>query len=552
MPPLSTLSLAVSASWLAVHLLHALRKRRVQLLPLVRGYERASFEVHVRSLHLSIKTYTFNAPHDRLRRWLASGPGRLSRNTLRFAYSTGVICCLLGMLAGITLLLWNTIALCTSTFFHRVQSTNQVTLTKRDPLALDTGMNDQSGRQYMLHPIIPGLTVPLSHLPLIFLALSIAQIVHEAGHAIAAAIHDVPILSAGMSVTVILPSAFVSLPSSRLEELTPLERLRIIGAGCCHNLAFWATLMLAAWSGVGHVFWSIVGYKDVSSVGRVVVSIEEGSPLYDYLSPGSLITRLDDMDLGPSKAGEDKWTSYLLEQSSSHLRLNEPGWCASGTELRETNSDCCTNVAQDVEERQKTCFLSSSATNENFCLDPLLIVIGKRVRCHEDYECRADSRCLLLRDQDSIVRIFSRQPGQLDTNTTEVVVWSGLRDEIWEEVQVSTLLPRFRPLPLVLPILTVHLVEYLSMAMVSLYILNMLPLPYLDGSQFFRVLLELLAEDPGRRIEDEYDVESLNARWTGPRETSAQRMVHKFVTIGVTTLVASCTLLGVAQWFIHP
>jgi len=187
MPPLSTLSLALSASWLAVHLLHAVRKRRVQLLPLVRGYERASFEVHVRNLHLSIKTYAFNAPHDRLRRWLASGPGRLSRDTLRFAYSTGVICCLLGMLAGIALLLWNTTALGTSTFFHSVQPTSQVTLAKRDSLALDTGTNDQSGGQYMLRPIIPGLTAPLSHLPLILLALSIAQIVHEAGHAIAAA-----------------------------------------------------------------------------------------------------------------------------------------------------------------------------------------------------------------------------------------------------------------------------------------------------------------------------------------------------------------------------
>jgi len=359
-------------------------------------------------------------------------------------------------------------------------------------------------------------------------------------------------LSAGMSVTVVLPSAFVSLPSSRLEELAPLERLRIIGAGCFHNLVFWAILMLAAWSGVGRVFWSTVGYKDISSIGRVVVSIDEDSPLYDYLSPGSLITRLDDVDLGSSKAGEDKWTSYLLEQSSSHLGFNELGWCASGTELRETSRACCTNVAQDVEEGQKTCFLSSSAKNENFCLDPLLIFTGKRNRCHEDDECRADSRCLLLRDQDSIVRVFSRQPDQLDTNTTEVIVWSGLKDEIWEEVQVSTLLPRFRPLPLVLPILTVHFVEYLSTAMVSLYILNMLPLPYLDGSQFFRVLLELLTEDPGRRSEDEYDVESLNARWTGPRETSFQRMVHKFVTVGVTSLVASCTLLGVMQWFIHP
>ena len=35
---------------------------------------------------------------------------------------------------------------------------------------------------------IPGLTVPLGHLPVVLIAVFISQIVHEFGHAIAAAV----------------------------------------------------------------------------------------------------------------------------------------------------------------------------------------------------------------------------------------------------------------------------------------------------------------------------------------------------------------------------
>lgn len=54
--------------------------------------------------------------------------------------------------------------------------------------------------------------------------------------------------------------------------------------------------------------------------------------------------------------------------------------------------------------------------------------------------------------------------------------------------------------------------SYLKMATLSLYLFNLLPLPYLDGSQFVQALLEMVFQGSTRF--DEYDVEALEAAST--------------------------------------
>lgn len=90
---------------------------------------------------------------------------------------------------------------------------------------------------------------------------------------------SVPLLHAGASVFVFMPSAFVTFPSTALEGLAPLRRLRIIAAGPFHNLVFWCLIMLAGQIGLGTVLVSITGYKDVSAFGRVVVQVDNVSSL---------------------------------------------------------------------------------------------------------------------------------------------------------------------------------------------------------------------------------------------------------------------------------
>lgn len=84
---------------------------------------------------------------------------------------------------------------------------------------------------------------------------------------------SIPLISCGASLTVIIPSAFVSFSSSSLASLRPPTRARIIAAGPFHNLVTWALLITAKLIGIGGWIRSM-GYIDVSKIGRNVVSVE--------------------------------------------------------------------------------------------------------------------------------------------------------------------------------------------------------------------------------------------------------------------------------------
>lgn len=80
-------------------------------------------------------------------------------------------------------------------------------------------------------------------------------------------------LSCGVAVTFLLPSAFVTLPAARLEKLPPRDRLQVVSSGCFHNLVFLCLLLSAAWSGASFLPTWIL-FQDVSGLGRLVVSVD--------------------------------------------------------------------------------------------------------------------------------------------------------------------------------------------------------------------------------------------------------------------------------------
>lgn len=77
----------------------------------------------------------------------------------------------------------------------------------------------------------------------------------------------------GASLTVCVPAAFVSFPTSGMKALSAKARARIVAAGPYHNLVFWVLLVLASRSGVVHLASFVSGYRDISSIGRVVVQV---------------------------------------------------------------------------------------------------------------------------------------------------------------------------------------------------------------------------------------------------------------------------------------
>lgn len=84
---------------------------------------------------------------------------------------------------------------------------------------------------------------------------------------------SIPILSTGISLHLLLPSAFVALPAAAVQELSPRARLRVISGGPFHNFILWVFLGIISWSGIGSPLLSVIGYKNIGHYGRVVVHV---------------------------------------------------------------------------------------------------------------------------------------------------------------------------------------------------------------------------------------------------------------------------------------
>ncbi|KAJ3318170.1 Membrane-bound transcription factor site-2 protease [Blyttiomyces sp. JEL0837] len=190
-----------------------------------------------------------------------------------------------------------------------------------------------SGGSGLLVSLIPGVNLPLHTLGYYFIALAIAGVVHEFGHAIAAAAERVPVQLAGFFVFVIYPGAFVELNEATLSILSPFRRLRIVCAGVWHNaimaaLAWLALLSLPRW-----LSW---GYRDLTRSGWggvVVLDTLEHSPLHDHIRAGSVITRINDVNIDHGVNGWEHALYVTLRNES----IMTQGYCIHERQL----SNCC-------------------------------------------------------------------------------------------------------------------------------------------------------------------------------------------------------------------
>lgn len=81
-------------------------------------------------------------------------------------------------------------------------------------------------------------------------------------------------LTAGASFIICIPAAFVTFPVSATNYLTSQARSRVTAAGPFHNLVFWCFILGVSRLGIGQAAAFISGYKDSSSLGKVVVGVD--------------------------------------------------------------------------------------------------------------------------------------------------------------------------------------------------------------------------------------------------------------------------------------
>ncbi|KAF7419329.1 hypothetical protein PC9H_001916 [Pleurotus ostreatus] len=500
---------------------------------------------------MQIRTGALNNAHRRLRRRVRGS--RVARGV----YDVGSVCGVAGVVFGYYVIY--------SSFFASAPPS-------------------PSKRSLTLQPIIPGVTTPLSHLPIIVLCVVVCQCIHELGHAIAAAVENIPLLSAGLS----LSSAFVALPP--LAARCSLRgQLRIIAAGPFHNLLTF--LLLAALPRLA----ALLPSTDLSHVGALVLSVDAHSVLRPYLPTGTVITHLDDYPLfHPSHP--HPWHTYLLAPSpptalspydSPPDTLPLHGWCLPSPQFLNAPTSCCDRSPSPHSPPDPSshlaCFDALNTTPSSRCIDPIPILTQPPLppypnlsptpktpykRCSSARDCSGPQAiedpytCVLPRPAEHLLRItiLASSPSNTsaqyhvqrqNTMQLQTLLWTGPRREIYDQVHTTQRLPfpfppplflrspnegkwgwalllsayaRLAPgarllytyvpsptpslLPSHLPNTSDHVVNtfkfpihihihifpflYTSLASLSLYTLNLLPLPHLDGAHFLAALLTLL------------------------------------------------------------
>ncbi|EPQ51547.1 hypothetical protein GLOTRDRAFT_140954 [Gloeophyllum trabeum ATCC 11539] len=464
----------VALLWLAIHGLHKIfRSRRRDVLPLPTSSDRPSrvsttaFSLFLQPVYLRIESTGLNARLETLATYLSDRKNVNVRRLVKRVYDVGAVLGVFGLALALAALTYAT----GETLFSVLAPANGTSptfnnLTKRSSSdsAFAEGTTPQaSSYSRVINPIIPGVTVPLSHLSILLVALFWNQIVHEAGHAIAATIETVDVLSVGASLYVVLPSAFVKLSSSNMELLSPRPRLRIIAAGAFHNLLTWFLLTMLVSSGLGRTLWTLVGYRDVSTYAVGVTGVEDGSDLGEYIAPGALITKLDDVSLGSSNS-VDVWTAYL----AGTVEHRSTGWCISEDWYLARPTACCEGSADASKAAsQLACFRPSDGSTVGRCLDPLSIMVqepASQRRCAVSSDCDSHATCITPDKDETLLRLtFIPEPFKSgEKDATQMLLWRGPRVEVLEQVRVGTLMPGRFYLPVGVPGLVGVCIEYIS------------------------------------------------------------------------------------------
>jgi hypothetical protein len=176
---------------------------------------------------------------------------------------------------------------------------------------------------------IPGVNLPLSQIWYYLIAVFIAALFHEAGHAISAAIERIPLHSFGFFVFLMYPGAYVNLDSHTLHLLHPFRQLRVICAGAWHNIVLCAVAYLLLNSLPVTMKWGYTAMGDAAG-GLVVSKVEEASPLHGHILPGSVVAKIGDARIWD----EATWESALRQSLKNRSSIATP-YC-----LPKSDMDC--------------------------------------------------------------------------------------------------------------------------------------------------------------------------------------------------------------------
>ncbi|EJD40780.1 hypothetical protein AURDEDRAFT_146324 [Auricularia subglabra TFB-10046 SS5] len=346
----------------------------------------------------------------------------------------------------------------------------------------------------LLKPLIPGVTMPLSELPLLIVALLASQAFHELGHIVSSALPPVPASLSGVGLA--LQGAFVSLLPHPEEAKYPWTRLRNASAGTWHNIIMWLVLWAACQLGV-HTSVREVLWRDVLSDGLAILSVAHSSPLHSHLELGALIVALDDVQLHSLAS----WQDYL--HAPTPYPPVESGWCVESATFSSQPTNCPLHPGTALFTPHP--LPSFSDPSQNHCIDPLSVFRDPAAaRCAPSSSCMSPAESCVAPVADT--QLLRLQIKEADHGHT--IVWKGPRREVFEQVRVGPYVPRVPLLPVwALPMLEAFF-EYLRSLTLALALLNLLPLRPLDGGVVLSGLLDIVC-GPSVQVFDDMELADL-------------------------------------------
>lgn len=448
--------------------------------------------VHVRPWLIHVDTEILNAwPAIGARRWMH---GKAHRAALAF-YDVGIVVAGVAMLCAITVIIGTCVQV-----FERALAARSALVKRSDA--------ESSAPPLWLTVLIPGISIPWGDVVPLFLVGLACQVAHEAGHAFAAALHWIEPMSMGLLVAFpAFPIAYVALPDYASHSVR--ARWQILSAGVWHNAVVFIAITVV--SLVVSLAW-----RDSQSL-----HVFRASDVVQEIPRGSHITALNDLDFGRMKKAErlDVWTQFVHDRPLPA----EPGWCIPLHAWQNATNACCFEKSDT-----SVCFVGQGRQG---CFEPMSVLNAPLERC--EGACTGGV-CAAPDPRWPLARLL------LDNGTpTLIVLRSPFRALTSMRVSPHTLRAPFSWLVRDTFADTwyargAYVYKLAVVVNIALILINMLPIPALDGSAYLREGLTMALLGPT----------SPDAEHPGDAIThAAQHRIKRFQRVVETSV---CVLTGCA------
>lgn len=340
----------------------------------------------------------------------------------------------------------------------------------------------QSTGAARLEILLPGVNLPIDQIGYYIIALLICSVVHEAGHAVAAVLEDVPVVGFGMQLVFLIPIAFTDIDSDHFQSAKVWKKLKIYCAG------IWNNMLLAGFSYILLLLLPLLFTPIFETNEAVFISkIKAKAPIKgeNGLYVGDRITQIN----GCRVNNEDEWINCLRDSI-----LHHPAYCVEEDFVHDNEESI-----HEVEHHKEhvSCCPSDPALNcfENFdeerlpqyiCLNIRRTVEHAKSYCHK-FSCPERSSCIkpILTNSSTIIHMKRK-------NRVKDLVYYGHPYDVLRNVEISEFSPKTKIFEPWFGDAIALMLKYLTVFSSGLAIINVVPCYGLDGQFLISALITTL------------------------------------------------------------